>query len=457
MTEGPALGTTPRTADPQPAGSDRRVWDIGVFVALGMVAAVVIMFYGRGERTFIADEWQIVLYRRLDGLDAFLTQYNGHLAAMPVLVYRSLFATVGDAPYSAFRAAGLVVHVAIAGAVFAYARRRVPPLAALAAAVLVLFLGRGWEVLLWPMNAFFFGIPLLMFVVALLLLDRRDLRGDSGAGLAVAVALASSGVGIPVAAGLAVELAWTQWRRLWVIAVPMALWGAWALTVKGTNPLVDVAVRIPGATPGDVVSGAGPIPPPGTLLAHLPSYVGHEAAAAFGGVIGVRPAFGVGIGVVAVVLLGRKLLADRRVSPRLTAIAATLVVFWLATAVTRSHVADPQTSRYTYVTSILLILLFVEAARGVALTRRPWRIGIAAVVAMGVLFGLQQLSFEGRVLRHATRLVAGALAKIERDRGSVDPAFRPAPGDTGGISAGPYLALVDALGSPVSGRGPSSG
>jgi hypothetical protein len=319
--------------------------------------------------------------------------------------------------------------------------------------VLLLFLGRGWEVLLWPMNEFFFGIPVLAMIIALLLLDREDLPGDVGAGIAVAAALASSGVGIPVAAGVVVEVAWTRWRRLWVVAVPLGLWGLWALTIKGSDPLVAATVGIPGADPNDVTGGAGPAPPVVTVLARLPRFVGHEAAAAFGGIAGVRPAIGVAVGAVALLLFARKLVRDRGPSPRLLALGTMAIVFWVLTGLTRAQFAGPA-SRYTYVGSVILLLLAVEAVREVRF--RPALTGVLAVgTAAAVVFGLQQLAFQGDVLRDRSAVVRTRLAAIEREAATVDPATRPDPVDIPGVTAGAYLATVDALGSPVTGRGPS--
>jgi hypothetical protein len=71
---------------------------------------------------------------------------------------------------------------------------------------------------------------------------------------------------------------------------------------------------------------------------------------------------------------------------------------------------------------------------------------------MAVVFGLQQLALEGRVLRDESRIIRAELTAIERQRATFDPAFRPDPGSLGGVAAGPYLATVGALGSPFAGR-----
>ncbi len=56
-------------------------------------------------------------------------------------------------------------------------RRRVGPWPALFAAVLLLFLGPAWEVLLWPFEIAFAG-SVLFGVAMLLALDRGERRGD---------------------------------------------------------------------------------------------------------------------------------------------------------------------------------------------------------------------------------------------------------------------------------------
>ena len=72
---------------------------------------------------------------------------------------------------------------------------------------------------------------LALGVIALLLLDRRSTSGDLAAAGAVLLALGSSGVGIPVAIGVGVRLAWSRrdWAWPWVLGIPVGLYVLWYL------------------------------------------------------------------------------------------------------------------------------------------------------------------------------------------------------------------------------------
>src|SRR5438045_469852 len=71
-------------------------------------------------------------------------------------------------------------------------------------------------------------------VGALLALDRRDRAGDVAASLLLALSLASSGVGIPVALGVIVDVLGRRGRsrELWILAAPLILYGIWWLAYQ---------------------------------------------------------------------------------------------------------------------------------------------------------------------------------------------------------------------------------
>src|SRR5919107_719244 len=129
--------------------SDRAVWV--ALAVLMLVAAVEILHDGRGT-SFFEDEWDWVQFRRDWSADAFLQPHVQHLVAVPVLIFKLLFATVGLESYAPYRVAALLAHLVVCLLVFLIARRHVAPWLALAAATLVLFLGAGWQDVLWPVN-----------------------------------------------------------------------------------------------------------------------------------------------------------------------------------------------------------------------------------------------------------------------------------------------------------------
>ena len=202
-TERPAAAAAPPPPGGDPAPRPSRA---GWLALAGIVAVAFAMLLYLGRTTsFFYDEWDWVLGRREWDLDALLAPHNEHLSLAPVLVFKALFSTVGTDSYVPYRVAGLVVHCGVAVLLFAYARRRVGDLLALGAAATILFLGTAWQDVLWPFQMGYLG-SLAAGIGALLALDREDRRGDVTAAALLAVALASSSLGIPLLLAVAVEV-----------------------------------------------------------------------------------------------------------------------------------------------------------------------------------------------------------------------------------------------------------
>ncbi|MCZ7527366.1 MAG: hypothetical protein M5U14_13905 [Acidimicrobiia bacterium] len=217
---------------------------VAAFLAAAATAAVLLSHLGR-DRTFFYDEWDFVQGRRTGLVDAFLEPHNGHFSAVPVLVWRLLFATVGLDDYRPYRWTLIGFHLLVAGLVVLYVRRRMGPVLGLCAGVVVCFLGSAWQDLLWPFQIGFVG-SVAGGLGALLLLEREDRVGDVLAAVCLGVALACSGLGIPLTLGVGAELAWRRrtWPRLWVVAVPGALYGLWYLAYGGESDASLDNVRI---------------------------------------------------------------------------------------------------------------------------------------------------------------------------------------------------------------------
>src|ERR1700694_3846287 len=66
--------------------------------------------------------------------------------------------------------------------------------------------------------------------------DRADRAGALAACGLLAVSIASSGVGVAIALGLAVEVLWSRrWREAWIVGVPIALYALWWIGYKETS------------------------------------------------------------------------------------------------------------------------------------------------------------------------------------------------------------------------------
>jgi hypothetical protein len=321
------------------------------FVAIA--GGALLLFHLTRNLTFGADEWMWVTGRRGGGLHNLLTPYNDHLALAPLLIYKALFATAGLNHYGAYRLIGLAGHLLCVTLAYLYVRRRVGWLLALAAAVVVMLLGPGWQDILWPFQIAW-TLALSAGIGALLMLERRSRGGDIAASLLIALALASTSLGLAVAAGTAVQIALSRrrWRDGWIVLGPLVLYGIWWLVYGETNTTGNVfsVVQFTAESIADSfsavlgLSGASVLNPSGTLLA-----------------------FGAPIAVAAVVGF---MAARRRLAVSLGAAPALVVIlltFLVLAGTSRSLLQPPSTSRYLYVEGVLLVLIAAELIHGVEL------------------------------------------------------------------------------------------
>jgi hypothetical protein len=179
---------------------------------------------------FFADEWEFLAGRGLNVHDLLRAHY-GHWVAVPVVVYRVLWAVVGLRSYLPYAAVTIALHLTAAALLLVIMRRSGvrPWTSALVASVFVLF-GAGAQDLLWAFQVTFTGALVLGLTQLLCAdhdgpVDRRDWLGM----LAGLLALMCSGVAVTmvIVVGIAALL-----RRGWRVAalhtVPLAIvYGAW--------------------------------------------------------------------------------------------------------------------------------------------------------------------------------------------------------------------------------------
>jgi hypothetical protein len=442
MASGPSAATAPAGTPPPAAAPgrtrrrtrpnlDSRLLGWGALLVLLAAAGLLVMRQTRGT-TFWIDDWEFVVYRRGGGLDTFLDHYNQHLSLLPVAVYKALFATVGADTYGPFRLVMTAMHLLCGALLFAYARSRVGGLLALAAAALLLFLGPAWQNFLWPFQIAWLA-SLAAGLGALLLFDREDRLGDVGVSLLIAVALSSSGLGIPIAAGVLVELL-AKRRRLrdtWIVAVPVAIYAIWWLAYGDSTVVRHNLFEAPefmfdalAAATSSVVGLAGQtIPDQGASLD-----------------------WGRPLAVVVVALLVWRLAGRRPVPPRVLALLTIALTFWFMTALSRAGVANPYESRYLYVGGLLILLVALELARGVTIRGRAALVlGVAILLALASNVGaLREGAHYVRELALYTKAKRGAM---ELTRPVIDPNYVQDAFALSGMRAGPYLAASDALGT----------
>jgi len=412
-----------------------------IALAALLLGAAAFFWHETRGTTLWFDEWEWALYRRGDDLGTFLEPHNEHLSLVPIAVYRLLFATAGLTDYAPFRALVIGGHVACVVLVYVYASRRVGGLAALLAAVPILFLGPAWQNFLWPFQIAWL-ISIAAGVGALLALDRRDRRGDAAACALLALAIASSGLGIPIAAGVAVELLWARRRPrdAWIVVAPLAVYASWWLVYQESDFARHGVVLAPGFA-ADSAAAA---------LSALAGLAGSTIAAE-------RETLGWGrpLAVLAAGIVIWRLAALRPVAPRVLALLAILLSFWLLTGLRRAGISSPDEGRYLYVGGLFLVLLAVELARGVALPR--WAAALlACAVALSVVANIGDVRDGGRYLRSQAPSARAELAALELARPLVQPAY-VVSGFPGHplirVRAGAYFEAAGAYGSPAASAG----
>ena len=297
---------TSSTEESEPTRFARERLPLLVF---GIVEGAAFAYYLVLARSqwFFSDEWDFLASRGLNAHDLLRAHY-GHWVAVPLLVYRVLWAIVGLHSYLPYASVTIGLHLTAAALLRAIMRRSgVPPwTSTLAASVFVLF-GTGAQDLLWAFQVTFTGALVLGLVQLLCAdhvgpIDRRDWFGIT-AGL---LALMCSGVAVTmvIVVGIAALL-----RRGWRVAalhtvplgvVYLAWWARYSRGryVVGGTPREILAWTISGVA--GLFSGLGEIPGVGwavalVLVCGLGLVVRTRGVAAFGDRLSMPTALLIGV------------------------------------------------------------------------------------------------------------------------------------------------------------------
>lgn len=421
----------------------------GPSVLLGgaIVASVALSLVLTSDLTFFGDTWDYLMNRREITPDTLFAPHNEHIVAIPVAIEQlllRLFDMTTARPEHVLLAVALPITALL---LFAYVRRRVGAWLALFAAVLLLFLGPAWEVLLWPFELSIVG-SVLFGIAMLLALDRDDRRGDIAACAFLTLSFGFSSLGIPFAAAAAVDVLQRGRSRglgrAYVVVVPVILYGAWYLG-WGSDAETHVSLR--------------------NVLAS-PRFVAESVASAVGSLLGlgtspaggsVDPVWGRAI-LVALVGAFVALFAYRPVKrtgvpPGFWPVAAAAATNWFLTAFNQIPGRDPTASRYQYMGAILVLMLLANLLDRVQIGRRAVVAG-AVVTAVAVGPNLVVLEDGKNWLREQSVLTRADTGAIEIASRTVDPEFSLTPEVAGtttliDVQAAKYLPAVREYGSPA--------
>ena len=399
------------------------VWYAGLAILLVAVAAM--MLYLTRGLTFNLDEWIVVTERRGPGAPSLLAPHNEHLSVLIIGAFVALLKLGGLDALALFMVPLVALQLALGVLLFVIAKARVGVGVALGVVTFALLSGLAYENFLIPGQAGQMA-SIVAGVGAFYVLDRPPSKREDRllCGLMI-VALCSSGLGIPVLVGIAVELLLTREgrARLWVVAVPFVLYVLWYVSF-GTNRagFHDLALSSLWAW---------------TALNH--------AAGALIGERQIEPGRDFLI-VLLVVLAYRAFRVPRASRIRLAAIATILVTFYGLTAISRLGIAPPSSSRYLTVGLVFLLLMLVEAARGWKI--RPWVPYVVLFLALSSFSKDSKIAFkDGRSLflqrSERVRASLGAVELLGRDR--VDPKLEVAPFAAPFLEAGHWFDTLDDL------------
>jgi len=201
-----------------------------VLLGAALLASAGLLLALEWNLTFFQDTWAFLMHRRAFTANAFLEPHNEHIVVIPVALEKLLVGVFGMTSALPEQVAMTLVLMATAVLVFVYARRRVGPWPALLAAVLLLFVGPAWEILLWPFEIALAG-SVLFGVAMLLALDRGTRRADLAACLCLIASIGFSSLGVAFAAAAVVDVLQRRrshgLRRAYLAAVPILLYAIW--------------------------------------------------------------------------------------------------------------------------------------------------------------------------------------------------------------------------------------
>jgi hypothetical protein len=402
-----------------------------------MAVAAILLLYESRDQTIRGDElgYAARLASEPLGHAVFHSPPNKYLIAVPMLLYDAIFNAFGIAVDVPYRIVVTALALLCAGLFFVLARRRLGALLALPPTILLLFFGSGWETLITAIR-----IPSLIALAAglgsVIVLERRDRRGDIAAAVLLSVSVASHPIGLSflAAAGVLVITRPTpdRWTGLWVVAIPAAVFGAWWLFLRPPTTESFIPTH-----PSDVVR---------FTVDSWTSITAHASGLA--GVIG-QPTFDQKVAQVAAGALFAGVLATaaiwwRRAPSSFWAALVALLVLMASTRLSPGGgLRSPQEVRYLYPEAILFLLVVVETA-ALARLRTGAALALAGVLLLGFAYNLDQLRGGGGYAREKSQEALGQYSAYEIAGSSLDPSYKP---DEFAPSAGEYVKAATAFGA----------
>lgn len=413
----------------EPEGSERFArWAVAVAIVAYAASA---LWLTRGA-SFTLDELSY-----LGASDGFAPgkiaePFGGHLTALTRLFFEASLRLFGPA-HLPFQVLVIVLTAATAAAVFVLVKRRIGPLAALAPAIMLLFLASTPEVI--QGSATMWVQASAAGLAAFLALDEDRRAPDVLACGLLLVAVLSFEVGVAFALGAgAWVLADRDWRRLWIALIPLALYGAWwvwALKFDVERATLDNILLIPAYSADSLAAASA-------ALAGLGVDLSNETNLS---VIAIDWGRLVAVTGVAMVAIGIRRSGS---SQLLWGATGFLVGMWISLTLSFGLFTSPASSRFAYPVAIGLVLVLAASFRGWPPSRRVLLV-VLGMLAFALPANLWLMNERGSFIRATSDRVRATLAIIELQRDLV-PAGYGANFDLP-IRADDFLAAVDRFGT----------
>jgi hypothetical protein len=396
----------------------RRIFDerfAWAWLAAAMVISVALVLRFGRETTFGLDELSLFMQSPNLDLTGALHPHDGHLVLVVRLVNKAVLEVFGTS-YLTFRLLGVAALLLMVSLLFAYLKRRVPPYVALAPCLVLLVFGSDSLHVLTG-NAFGVLLAVSCGVAALMALERDDLKGDIAACslLLLGILTYSITLAFIAGAGIAILLSRRRWRRLWIVAIPIALYGAWSLWAASYF-----------SSPGNQAH-----------LSHivlLPSWGAQSLSAVLGALSGLdypfaanSAAFRIGpaLALVAMIFVGLRL-KPGRTPASLWAALAVLVAAWGIGVLTGGENRAPSSPRFLFPGAVITLLVLGGCAAGLR-----WRgkalIAVYLLAASGFAANVFILHDEGARLRSYSAEVKADYAGLDIAGSHMQETFYPAP------------------------------
>jgi hypothetical protein len=422
----------------------RRRADPDILLIVAMATAAVMLIALGWHLTFFQDVWDVLVDRQHWNAQDLLYPHNEHLIVFQAIVEKlfiEIFGMRNAHPEMIFMTATLL---ASAGLVYVYVKRRLGGWIALLIAVLLLFFGEAWEILLWPFEMEF-SAPFAAGMGMLLVLEREDRKGDAWGTvlLILSIGFGSLGLSFLFAAFAQIAAASRErgWKRLWIVAIPVVLYLLW-YAKYGHDAEHHVTLDNLLNAPAYVLEGIG---------AGFASVLGLSNAPLTGAV--GQSAWGPALAVAAIGLGVWGQVRRPGIPRTFWPIAAAAVSFWLLASFNFIPGREATSIRYVYADGAFVLLMAVELFAGQRIRLGQKAIWVGAVILVLALGpNLAKLHDGYSYLKEQTLFTRADTGAMDIASETMSPEFFLTPEISGtatfAVPGQAYKEAVEKWGSP---------